>query len=136
MCYASKKTSNDETILKDLRDILSEARDFNTQYQIHGVLYYADGYFFQCLEGEEKHIRMLLEKLEKDSRHHAIVLLKACAVKEGNFYNWSMKYVARNSGIQNYFKSLGYHCFTPTELNEESLEVFLSFLYNVQHSVA
>ena len=136
LCYASKKTSNDETILKDLRDILTEARDFNTKHQIHGVLYYADGYFFQCLEGEEKHILMLLNKLRKDPRHHEIVLLKTCALKETNFYNWSMKYVGRNSKIQNYFKSLGHNSFAPNQLNEESLDAFLSFLYDVQPSVA
>nr|WP_244926493.1 BLUF domain-containing protein [Acinetobacter terrestris] len=48
LCYTSKKTSNDESILKDLRDILTEARDFNTRHEIHGVLYYADDYFFNA----------------------------------------------------------------------------------------
>jgi len=136
LCYTSKKTSNDETILKDLRDILTEARDFNTRHEIHGVLYYADDYFFQCLEGEEKHILILLEKLKKDPRHDEIVLLKTGALKETNFSDWSMKYVGRNSKIQNYFKSLGHHHFAPNQLNVQSLDAFLSFLYDVQPSMA
>ena len=45
-CYASKSTSPKIDLLEDLANILKEARDFNYQHQVTGVLYFADGYFF------------------------------------------------------------------------------------------
>ncbi|SSV71479.1 Sensors of blue-light using FAD family protein [Acinetobacter nosocomialis] len=51
LCYASQRNENNEDLLQDLRDILTEARDFNDLNEICGVLYYADNAFFQCLEG-------------------------------------------------------------------------------------
>lgn len=50
ICYASRATSEQPELLNDLRNILSEARDFNTQHSLTGVLYYADGYFFNVLK--------------------------------------------------------------------------------------
>ncbi|MDU7369005.1 MAG: BLUF domain-containing protein [Acinetobacter baumannii] len=52
LCYASQRNEKNEDLLQDLRDILTEARDFNDLNGICGVLYYADNAFFQCLEGE------------------------------------------------------------------------------------
>ncbi|HAD70100.1 MAG TPA: blue light sensor protein, partial [Acinetobacter radioresistens] len=52
LCYASKTTSPSDYLLMDLREILSEAQSFNALNSINGVLFYADQYFFQCLEGE------------------------------------------------------------------------------------
>ena len=68
LCYASRTTSPEYQILNDLRDILSEARNFNSKHAIHGVLYFADGYFFQCLEGDEVAVKHLFEKL---TPHHS-----------------------------------------------------------------
>lgn len=45
-CYASKSTSPKTDLLEDLANILKEARDFNYQHQVTGVLYFADGHFF------------------------------------------------------------------------------------------
>ena len=42
LCYASQRNENNEDLLQDLRDILTEARDFNDLNEICGVLYYAD----------------------------------------------------------------------------------------------
>lgn len=59
-------------MLQDLRDILTEARDFNDLNGICGVLYYADNAFFQCLEGEQEVVERLFEKIQKDQRHYNI----------------------------------------------------------------
>ena len=48
-CYASESTSEKQHLLEDLTAILSEARNFNYKHQISGVLYFAQGYFFQYL---------------------------------------------------------------------------------------
>ena len=75
LCYASQAKSNADNLLQDLRDILSEARDFNVRHQIKGVLCYADGIFFQCLEGEQDTVLGLLDKIRFDQRHHAVNIL-------------------------------------------------------------
>ncbi len=45
LCYASQRNEKNEDLLQDLRDILTEARDFNDLNGICGVLYYADNAF-------------------------------------------------------------------------------------------
>ncbi len=57
LCYASCSTSDNDKLLEDLRNILKEARDFNVDHEIRGVLYFADQYFFQCLEGKKGSFR-------------------------------------------------------------------------------
>lgn len=64
-CYTSKALSDPQSLLSDLRDILNEAHHFNYLNHIYGVLYFADGYFFQCLEGDQTTIMQLFEKLKK-----------------------------------------------------------------------
>lgn len=44
LCQPTKWKNED--LLQDLRDILTEARDFNDLNGICGVLYYADNAFF------------------------------------------------------------------------------------------
>ncbi len=54
--------------------------------QLQGVLYYADGYFFQCLEGEDPVLELLVEKLRKDSRHREIMIYGLKAIDQNTFY--------------------------------------------------
>ncbi len=85
-CYASKSTSPKTDLLEDLANILKEARDFNYQHQVTGVLYFADGHFFQCLEGECPTLKSLLvERLNKDSRHQNIKLFETKEIEYPSF---------------------------------------------------
>lgn len=45
LCYASTSTSEKSHLPLDLREVSNEARNFNYVNNIHGVLYFADGYF-------------------------------------------------------------------------------------------
>lgn len=69
LCYASQSTSAKIDLLSDITNIHNEARAFNLLNQINGVLYFADGCFFQCLEGSAEALKRLLDKLYKDHRH-------------------------------------------------------------------
>ncbi len=60
ICYISCATSLQPQLLADLRDILSEARNFNHQHNVQGVLYFADGEFFQCLQGQSVILNILI----------------------------------------------------------------------------
>ncbi|WP_044423093.1 AnBLUF65 family BLUF photoreceptors, partial [Acinetobacter nosocomialis] len=107
LCYASQRNENNEDLLQDLRDILTEARDFNDLNEICGVLYYADNAFFQCLEGEKEVVERLFEKIQKDQRHHNVKWLCTYSIEENSFQRWSMKYVQRNTNIEAFFLKMG-----------------------------
>ncbi|WP_089605565.1 BLUF domain-containing protein [Acinetobacter piscicola] len=133
LCYASRTSSSEHEILNDLREILNEARNFNTKHDIHGVLYFADQYFFQCLEGEDASIKFLFEKLIGDPRHHQIKRFKTTAVVDGgHFSQWSMKYVRCNSQIQQYFNAKGYDSFQPLDLKDDEVPELLALLYEIE----
>ena len=132
ICYVSEATSTPPQLWTDVRDILSEARHFNHLHGIVGVLYFADGQFFQCLEGRSQDLDLLLDKLHQDSRHHQIQLFDAEDIDTARFDQWSMKYVTRASQIQQFFKTLGFEAFSPRLLNPLQLSQFLEVLYQVK----
>ena len=132
LCYASQAKLASETRLQDLRDILSEARDFNVKLKIKGVLCYADGCFFQCLEGEQDSVLSLLNKIEKDQRHFDLTILsQQYILSDSHFSDWSMKYIGRHSEVHHYFEQLGSSKFNPVLLQQASLQNFLQLLYHI-----
>ena len=132
ICYVSHTTSVQPQLLQDLRNILSEAQDFNYRHHITGVLYYADGHFFQCLEGESEILNLLIEKLKKDPRHHAYQFFEIKDIQHSSFSGWSMKYVGRNSQIQRYFTGLGLTQFDPEQLNQMQMDQLLQLLKDAE----
>lgn len=128
-CYASKSTSCKSDLLKDLTNILKEARDFNHQHQVTGVLYFADGYFFQCLEGECLTLKSLLvERLHKDSRHQDIKLFETREIDDPSFPDWSMKYISKRSAIQQFCQNMGFNTFNPFAFQQPHVEALLQQL--------
>lgn len=90
----------------DLREILSEAQSFNALNSINGVLFYADQYFFQCLEGEREQVLDLFERIKEDQRHQEVIEFGVHPISEQNFDGWAMKFVRRNSEVSEFFKNL------------------------------
>ncbi|MEO3357204.1 BLUF domain-containing protein [Acinetobacter haemolyticus] len=131
-CYASKALSDPQSLLSDLRDILNEAHHFNYLNHINGVLYFADGYFFQCLEGDQTTIMQLFEKIKKDRRHEQVYAFPARNVEQGLFQDWSMKFVRKNSAISIFFQQLGQESFNPYLLNKDSICAFIPLLAEIE----
>lgn len=132
-CYASKSTSNKADLLEDLTNILKEARDFNHRHQVTGVLYFADGHFFQCLEGECLHLKtILVEKLNKDARHQDIKLFETKEIQYRSFADWSMKYISKRSQIQQFCRDLGFNDFSPFALEQSHVDALLVELSSAQ----
>lgn len=134
LCYASNRNENRDDLLQDLRDILTEARDFNTRHCIYGVLYYADNAFFQCLEGEQHIVEHLFEKIKTDARHLDVKHFSTHYIDDYTFKRWSMKYVQRNTNIESFFLSLGEAHFNPLCLDEPRLKAFLEALLLAEQS--
>ena len=125
-CYASQSTSPNPVLLEDLANILKEARDFNYQHQVTGVLYFADGHFFQCLEGECPTLKSLLvERLNKDPRHQDIKLFETKEIEYPSFPDWSMKYISKRSQIQQFCREMGFDDFNPFAFQQTHVDALL-----------
>ncbi len=127
ICYASESTS-DDTLLDDLAAILTEARNFNSSHYITGALYFADGYFFQCIEGSRESLEFLMSKLKKDPRHKNLHIFETQVLKQRMFNDWVMKYVQRHGEIQDFMHELGYSRFAPQHLTQENVNSLVQLL--------
>ena len=132
LSYASCSTSESDKLLEDLRDILKEARDFNVVHDIRGVLYFADQYFFQCLEGKKENLDILVEKLKKDTRHKGFTLFAYKPIDKSHFIDWSMKYVKRNSVIQQFMREQGFELFRPKLLQLDQVDELIKLLVDIK----
>jgi len=102
--------SSVEKILFDkeqLKILLNQSRDFNQQHNITGILLYVQrqqitkskGRFMQLLEGDERIVRELYQKIVKDNRHEAVVLLQFGKYDERCFNDWSMGFEESDSEL-------------------------------------
>ena len=85
LTYASTITSTPATIRDELTTILNQARQFNFNHQIHGVLLYGNNTFYQCLEGPKSKIDQLYQKLLQDLRYSQIKQLSYHDISTGYF---------------------------------------------------
>jgi hypothetical protein len=76
----------------DLRDILEVSRTNNIRDGITGLLVYRDGYFLQLLEGDEKTIKNLVNKIRFDVRNSSLRVLIETSGEERLFGDWSMAF--------------------------------------------
>ncbi len=76
----------------DLDSILDAARHNNSKVDVSGVLLYADGTFFQVLEGPKYEVEAIYNKVYEDDRHCRVKIMSQRAVNERRFADWSMGY--------------------------------------------
>ncbi len=74
----------------DLLELLTLSRENNAAKGITGLLLYKEGKFLQVLEGDERPVRDLLSRIEKDTRHCQVEELRWEVIKERRFPDWSM----------------------------------------------
>lgn len=80
----------------ELEGLLSFSRKWNAAKGLTGMLIYryssdADrGYFIQMLEGDEREVGALFDKIKRDKRHHTIVPLGKGEIEARMFSEWAM----------------------------------------------
>jgi hypothetical protein len=94
-----------------------------------GVLYFGDGCFFQCLEGEEGAVDRLYQTLLHDDRHTDIKLLSKKSIEELSFADWSMKYVPLEDDMNRLLVANGYKSFNPYMFSTHMIEKVLELLF-------
>lgn len=74
----------------DLEGMLAESRIRNRAHGITGVLVFVDGAFLQILEGEKDDVRDLMERIERDPRHHGVKVFVEQETDTRAFAEWNM----------------------------------------------
>lgn len=129
--YASHATFEvQDGLNREVLRILMEARNKNPQRDIGGVLYYADGCFFQCLEGQKDVVVDLFEEIKKDSRHTQIQVLVDRSISKRLFRAWTMKFVPVHEQVTNLLKEKGFTTFDPYKFNVTMIDQILGILSN------
>lgn len=77
-----------------LRQLLGQARSYNSTHQLTGVLLYGSDQFFQVLEGEEATVRALYAHICQDPRHRNVTTYADKAIAKRAFADWSMRFQA------------------------------------------
>ncbi|MEK5758455.1 BLUF domain-containing protein [Acinetobacter variabilis] len=128
LLYVSKLYDCEDP-MDDLFNILTEALNFNSRNAIFGALYYGNGYFVQCLEGDRNKIEDLLyKKILKDPRHKNCEVLYFEDVNDRLFSDWHMKYANIHQDILGFFAEHNLDEFNPYTLNAETIPQFIQIL--------
>jgi hypothetical protein len=80
-----------------LMDILTSARKNNAEYNISGILFYAEGTFMQVLEGEDADVDYIMGKIILDPRHKNLITLLDEPIQKKNFTDWTMGFTTPNA---------------------------------------
>jgi hypothetical protein len=75
-----------------LQDLLAWSRTYNAQHAITGLLLYSDGRFMQLVEGPEKVIHALFDRIQQDERHQQVRTLSEGPGAQRWFTDWHMAF--------------------------------------------
>ena len=106
--YASAASREFETA--ELAELLEAARENNAKLGLTGMLLYAEGSFFQVLEGQPDVVEALYAKIERDRRHDQVTLVIKEPIPKRYFDAWTMGFyevsreeLAGMSGVNDFF---------------------------------
>jgi hypothetical protein len=84
--------ASDNITERDVEDILEEARKFNLENGITGLLLYHQGEFIQILEGDKEVVEELYSRIKTDPRHSLAKLLESSPIEKRSFPTWQMAF--------------------------------------------
>ena len=119
--------------LDDINQILESSKVNNFADGITGILVYCNKHFFQILEGEEKEVKELYEKISIDCRHDNVIKIQEGWVEVRNFGNWSMAFKSYNKELKylDNFNNEQFYSYISNQLmgqhNDVSLKILADF---------
>ena len=108
--------------------ILAKSRANNRKNGLVGVLFFGDGCFFQCLEGEEEAVDTLYAKLLQDDRHKDLKIIARNRIEERSFESWTMKYVPVEQAMSRLLQSRQMSTFDPYRFDQGTMQEVLKLL--------
>jgi hypothetical protein len=88
LVYVSNRKENASE--SEIDNIVDACKRNNPDLGITGVLLYSDKKFLQLVEGENKVIMNLYDKIREDNRHEHCVMLSYIPIKNKTFPSWHM----------------------------------------------
>jgi len=76
-----------------LSDLLAFSRARNQNLDVTGVLLHQTGVFVQVLEGDEKVVAALYERISRDPRHKNVAVFRRGPIQARQFGSWSMGFI-------------------------------------------
>lgn len=132
LVYASRATfpagDDNASLNADVARILMQSRRNNPAQGLVGALYFAEGCFFQCLEGPSDAVDRLYARLHQDPRHRDLKVLSRAVVDRPSFSGWSMKFVPNASVVRDLMSRHGLKSFDPYVFNPEALAAMVNLL--------
>lgn len=89
LLYMSKAT--DAICADQLSQIEATAMSLNGEAGVSGLLVYNGSNFVQLLEGEEELVSATMDRIQNDSRHTNIHILRHSGVRERECPDWAMR---------------------------------------------
>jgi len=116
MIYSLVYVSSATALLppSELDAILAVSRRNNAALDISVMLLYRDGNVMQVLEGEERVVRVLFDRIERDPRHGGVITVWDGEQPERHFPDWSMAF--RDLGRVDATRTPGFSPFLNTPL--------------------
>jgi hypothetical protein len=132
LVYASRANfsagADNATVNADVARILMQSRRNNPANGLVGALYFADGCFFQCLEGPPGAVDALYFRLHEDPRHRDLKVLSRADVEQPSFSGWSMKFVPNASAVRSVLREHGLATFDPYRFAPAALADMVALL--------
>lgn len=76
----------------ELLEVLRVSRENNARDGVTGLLLYSGGNFIQLLEGDSDAVSAVCARVEKDPRHHRMLIMLDDESAERLFPDWSMAF--------------------------------------------
>jgi hypothetical protein len=101
---------------EELIEILEQSKTWNKDHNLTGCLAYIEGKikeeyhcrFIQVVEGSEHDVVSVFKKIQKDTRHKEVTVIKQGQIKNRNFGDWEMGFekisLGSNSTLLDFFK--------------------------------
>jgi len=77
---------------EELLELLEMSRRNNERLEVTGLLLYQDGNFMQLIEGPDRAVVELQQRIELDPRHRQIITILREPTEERLFSDWAMSF--------------------------------------------
>ena len=88
--YKSKADSTFNN--QDIEQMLQEAKKFNKNNEITGMILFYKSYFIQLIEGKKEVVEALYSRIKKDERHHDVETILSQPTNLTLWSDWSMAF--------------------------------------------
>lgn len=93
-------TACDNLCIDGIQELLQLSMAYNQEHGISGILLYCNKHFFQIIEGDEKEVKALYEKIQVDSRHDNLIKIQEGYFCSRQFKNYNMAFKSFNRELK------------------------------------